>query len=77
MLVESFVIDEEFDKERYATVYENKNLQNSVAAPTAGLHFDKKLLQDIQELGVEIDYVNFLSQLISCLFCTGQSSGKF
>ena len=50
--------DEDLDKERYATVYENKNLQNSVAAPTAGLHFDKELLQNIQELGVEIDYVN-------------------
>ena len=50
--------DEDLDKERYATVYEDKSLQNSVAAPTAGLHFDQELLDDIQELGVEIAYVN-------------------
>ena len=50
--------DEDLDKKRYATVYEDKSLQNSVAAPTAGLHFDQELLHDIQELGVEIAYVN-------------------
>ena len=36
--------DEDLDKERYATVYENKELQETVAAPTAGLHFDNELL---------------------------------
>ena len=50
--------DEDLDKKRYATVYEDKSLQNSVAAPTAGLHFDQELLNEIQELGVEIAYVN-------------------
>ncbi|MDB2604805.1 tRNA preQ1(34) S-adenosylmethionine ribosyltransferase-isomerase QueA [Gammaproteobacteria bacterium] len=50
--------DEDLDKDRYATVYEDKNLQKSVAAPTAGLHFDDELLQDIQKLGVKMALVN-------------------
>jgi len=50
--------DEDLDKDRYATVYEDKNLQKSVAAPTAGLHFDDELLQDIQKLGVKMASVN-------------------
>jgi len=40
------------DKERYQTVY-NK-VDGSAAAPTAGLHFTKELLQEIQDMGVEI-----------------------
>ena len=36
--------DQVLDKERYATVYEDKELQESVAAPTAGLHFDDTIL---------------------------------
>lgn len=40
------------DKERYQTVY-NK-VEGSAAAPTAGLHFTKELLQKIQDMGVEI-----------------------
>lgn len=40
------------DKERYQTVY-NK-VEGSSAAPTAGLHFTKELLQTIQDIGVEI-----------------------
>ena len=35
--------DEELDKHRYATVYEDTTQQDSVAAPTAGLHFDNNL----------------------------------
>lgn len=50
--------DESIDKDRYATVYENKNLQNSVAAPTAGLHFDKDLIYKIKQLGVSIISIN-------------------
>jgi S-adenosylmethionine:tRNA ribosyltransferase-isomerase len=45
--------DEELDKDRYATVYEDKTLQESVAAPTAGLHFDKELLNAITKMGVK------------------------
>ena len=50
--------DDSIDKDRYATVYENKNLQNSVAAPTAGLHFDKDLIYKIKQLGVNITSIN-------------------
>ena len=50
--------DEDLDKERYATVYEDKELQDSVAAPTAGLHFDDELLEAIKKLGVNMATVN-------------------
>ena len=50
--------DEDFDKERYSTVYENKKFQGSVAAPTAGLHFDDELLNAIKKIGVKIATVN-------------------
>jgi S-adenosylmethionine:tRNA ribosyltransferase-isomerase len=47
--------DDLLDKERYQTVYA-KTL-GSVAAPTAGLHFDEGLLQAIKAKGAIIDYV--------------------
>ena len=50
--------DEELDKNRYATVYQDKRLQQSVAAPTAGLHFDNELLDLIKKMGVKIATVN-------------------
>ena len=43
------------DQSRYQTVYA-KNI-GSAAAPTAGLHFTKKLLDTIKEKGVTICYV--------------------
>ena len=43
------------DKNRYQTVYA-KN-EGSAAAPTAGLHFTKELLQEIEEMGVKIAHV--------------------
>lgn len=43
------------DKSRYQTVYA-KN-EGSVAAPTAGLHFTKELLDKIKEKGVNVVYV--------------------
>ena len=45
------------DEERYQTVYANEAKENSVAAPTAGLHFTKSQLKQIQERGVEIVYI--------------------
>ena len=50
--------DEQLDKERYGTVYEDKELQDSVAAPTAGLHFDKNLLKILEEKGVNVISIN-------------------
>ena len=50
--------DEELDKDRYATVYEDKTLKESVAAPTAGLHFDNELLNAITKIGVKMAAVN-------------------
>jgi len=43
---------EESDKERYQTVY--AKVRGAVAAPTAGLHFTKKMLDKIQKEDVEI-----------------------
>lgn len=43
------------DKERYQTVY-SKN-DGSAAAPTAGLHFTKELLEKISAKGVKLAYV--------------------
>ena len=46
------------DRHRYQTVYENKDYQESVAAPTAGLHFDNLLLRNIEMIGAKIRYIN-------------------
>ncbi|WP_028388708.1 tRNA preQ1(34) S-adenosylmethionine ribosyltransferase-isomerase QueA [Legionella fairfieldensis] len=46
--------DESMDSERYQTVYAKH--KGSVAAPTAGLHFDASLIQQLQEKGVNIAY---------------------
>ncbi|MEN8076430.1 tRNA preQ1(34) S-adenosylmethionine ribosyltransferase-isomerase QueA [Clostridioides difficile] len=43
------------DRERYQTVYSKE--QGSAAAPTAGLHFTKELLENVKEKGVNIAYV--------------------
>lgn len=43
------------DPERYQTVYSRAN--GSAAAPTAGLHFTKELLEKLQKQGVNLAYV--------------------
>jgi len=47
--------DTDEDKSRYQTVYAEQ--LGAVAAPTAGLHFDQQLLEDIQSKGAQIAFV--------------------
>lgn len=46
---------EQADKERYQTIYAKH--KGSVAAPTAGLHFDHDIMNQLQQKGVEIAYL--------------------
>lgn len=50
-----YIKEELEDAERYQTVY--SRVTGSAAAPTAGLHFTKELLQKIAEKGVKLAYV--------------------
>ncbi|HOX39442.1 MAG TPA: tRNA preQ1(34) S-adenosylmethionine ribosyltransferase-isomerase QueA [Candidatus Brocadiia bacterium] len=46
---------EPYDSERYQTVYARHD--GSCAAPTAGLHFTKKTLEELQRRGVSLEYI--------------------
>lgn len=48
-------LDEEIDYELYQTVY-STNL-GSIAAPTAGLHFDNSLLKTLYSMGVNFSFI--------------------
>ena len=50
-----YIKEELADGERYQTVY--SRVSGSAAAPTAGLHFTKKLLEQIERKGVKLAYV--------------------
>ncbi|MCK5697080.1 MAG: tRNA preQ1(34) S-adenosylmethionine ribosyltransferase-isomerase QueA [Gammaproteobacteria bacterium] len=47
--------DEQSDLERYQTVYAKE--KGAVAAPTAGLHFDQALLEQLDKKGIKIAWV--------------------
>lgn len=47
--------DEPIDAERYQTVYAQHS--GAVAAPTAGLHFDEGMLENLKELGVNTAFI--------------------
>ena len=46
---------ESADSERYQTVY--ARAPGAVAAPTAGLHFDERMLEETERMGVQHEYV--------------------
>lgn len=46
---------EKIDIERYQTVFAKK--EGSIAAPTAGFHFDEALLETLKQKGVEIAFI--------------------
>ncbi len=48
-------VDASADRDRYQTVYASK--PGAVAAPTAGLHFDNRILELLREKGVEFAHV--------------------
>lgn len=50
-----YITEKLMDKERYQTVYSREI--GSAAAPTAGLHFTKEMLEEIKAIGVNIAYV--------------------
>ena len=50
-----YIKEELADGERYQTVY--SRVSGSAAAPTAGLHFTKELLEQIERKGVKLAYV--------------------
>ena len=47
--------DEKADKERYQTVY--SKTPGAVAAPTAGMHFTKSVLDSIKKRGINCEYL--------------------
>ena len=49
---DEYVPDQQ-DRERYQTVYADCSQSESVAAPTAGLHFDEELLCELKKRGFE------------------------
>ncbi len=47
--------NESLDNKYYQTVYNSK--KGSIAAPTAGLHFNKNLIKELKKNGIKIGYI--------------------
>jgi len=47
------IIADEQDRQWYQTIYADPSQTQSVAAPTAGLHFDELLLSRLDEIGIQ------------------------
>ena len=47
--------DEQLDRERYQTIY--AQTPGAVAAPTAGLHFDEVIMEQLAKQGIETTFV--------------------
>ncbi|MDD4159905.1 MAG: tRNA preQ1(34) S-adenosylmethionine ribosyltransferase-isomerase QueA [Synergistaceae bacterium] len=52
-----YITETHAEPERYQTVYSRPEKENSVASPTAGLHFTEKLLKEIGEKGTDEAFV--------------------
>jgi len=50
-----YIKEKLLDQKRYNTIYAKS--KGSIAAPTAGLHFTKNLIEKIKDKGVEIAYI--------------------
>ncbi len=49
--------DDSDDRQRYQTVYSRDDKKGAVAAPTAGLHFDDRLMEALTNKGVNLGFV--------------------
>ncbi len=47
------IVPDSLDRERYQTIFADESQCESVAAPTAGLHFDDVLLSDLGSQGIQ------------------------
>lgn len=52
-----YITSTDASPERYQTVYADNDKENSVAAPTAGLHFTKGLLEKLKNGGIDTAYI--------------------
>ena len=52
-----YITNTHADPERYQTVYSKADKENSVAAPTAGLHFTDRLLEELKMRGVDQAFI--------------------